>query len=100
MSKTFANRAEYNMNFEVGSSHWFNTLVSGIMNMGLYLANNDHPKPYIVAQYGDKIQKSAMDLLEWREQVDVPNRYADSLISQLENQLANIKEYKKSISID
>lgn len=99
-TQTFTNRAEYNMNFEIGSSHWFNTLVGSIRNMGLYLANNENAKRHLIEEYGDKIEKAAMDLLEWREQVEVPGRYADALIEQLEGQLADIKEFKKSITIN
>src|ERR1700748_3317887 len=99
MENTHINRAKYSNYESIGSVHWFNTLLSQVSRMGEYLAKNETPKKHLIQEYGDKIHNIALDLIEWREQIEVPERHLSSIILKIEEHAVLLKAYKECISI-
>lgn len=59
------NLAKYNSPENIGTTHWFRTLVSNVKHMGEFIYKNpNHPNS---KYYGENIKNIMSDLIEWQE---------------------------------
>ncbi len=65
----FQNLANYNMNFEIGSSHWFRTLMSQVMRIGTFMFQNSNPvlTKELQKEYGEILYNIAKDMMAWQQ---------------------------------
>jgi hypothetical protein len=64
------NLANYNDLDNIGSVHWFRTLVSQAKHIGEFINNQASPKfmyEELIVGYGKKIENIMSDLIEWQE---------------------------------
>lgn len=70
MSTTPPDKYDFNTNSEIGSIHWFNTLMSNISRMGQYIGQeSDNP---LFSQYGDRIKEISNHLMDQYEKLKNP----------------------------
>ena len=86
--KPYLNKAGYKENFEIGSSHWFNTLNGQLARIASYILNTENPKMYLIEEYAKIIQNISFDFAVWRENIDVPIRHVGSVIKELESHVS------------
>jgi hypothetical protein len=55
-------------NSKIGSTHWFNTIISEHLRIGEYM--NDHPlitESYLIEGWGKRLYDSSKELLNWAQ---------------------------------
>lgn len=83
-------------NSEIGSRHWYNTLLGSIQRIGEYIA--EHANQPLIREYGNTLKTGADHLYENYNQITDPGKGAveKSMLEMLE--LAVVVEAKKAIS--
>lgn len=66
-NEDFKNHSEYKMNDKIGSTHWFNTLMSHVLGIGQYLRSNADVNTDLSQAWGEKLYNIAKDMIEWRK---------------------------------
>ena len=64
------NLANYNSPENIGSTHWFRTLVSNAKHMGEFMKSNYlgvQNNSELIKLYGEQIVNIMSDLIEWQE---------------------------------
>ena len=76
---------------EIGSSHWFNTLVGNAANIGQYLHihGSSGISETTLVQWGTELWERSKELMEWYEKCGTPDK--QRLIGQLEEALKALK---------
>lgn len=72
VTENFTNRMKYSQwdsckkeEMKIGCSHWFNTLIAGIMRIGEYMILHPDEKLNAQKEWGETIQNTAKDMMEW-----------------------------------
>ena len=83
-------------NSEIGSRHWYNTLLGNISRIGEYLADN--APDTITSQYGGEIKQVANELYENYQSITEPGKgkVESAMVEMLE--MAVVVEAKKAIA--
>ncbi len=54
-------------NSRIGSTHWFNTIVSEHSRIGEFMSNNETTDPNLIQSWGKRLYDSSKELLKWAE---------------------------------
>lgn len=76
---------------EIGSAHWFNTLVGNTLHIGEYLHKygSSGITEDILSKWGDELYERSKELLLWYEKCGTPDK--QRLTQQLEEALKVLK---------
>lgn len=77
-----SNLANYSMDFEIGSTHWFNTLMSTVARIGEFMAKRPDMPIDLTLAYGDNLYAIAKDMIEWRAAASLPTNSMPSIIEK------------------
>jgi hypothetical protein len=61
------NLSNYNSVVDIGTTHWFRTLVGQANKIGEFIKLNPNHKAINYGNYGELLQNIMKDLLEWQE---------------------------------
>jgi hypothetical protein len=54
-------------NSKIGSTHWFNTIISEHSRIGEFMANNETNDPFYIQSWGKRLYDSSKELLNWAQ---------------------------------
>jgi hypothetical protein len=94
------NLSGYSMDDKIGSHHWFNTLMAGILHIGEYMKLHDTIDSELQKDWGNKLYNTAKDMIEWfKEYASIVNERKDKRYDQLE-QNSKILEYSYNACLE
>lgn len=83
-------------NSEIGSVHWFNTLINEIGRIGMALTTIKEAVPeeeiYILRQWGETIRANVPEIRQWYNDTGLPDK--ELMIHALETTLNKLKNEK------
>lgn len=83
------NFAKYSMNDLIGSYHWFNTLMSQVARIGLYMERHDKVDVKLLEDWGHQLNNIAKDMVSWFQSRQQP---APSGLRLTETQIRELAE--------
>lgn len=84
-------------NSEIGTAHWFNTLIGNSMNVGqyLHLHGSTGISEETLAEWGMGLWERSKELMQWYEKTGLADR--NRLILQLEEAIKVLKEEENNL---
>jgi hypothetical protein len=89
---------------DIGSGHWFNTLMASIKHTGEYLMDNKPPNDDILKVWGKLVYERSNELLNWFESNDIGKHGAawkeaqlSSIIAGKDAEIERLKEFLSAI---
>jgi transcriptional regulator with XRE-family HTH domain len=77
------NLSGYSMDDKIGSHHWFNTLMAGILHIGEYMKLHDTIDSELQKDWGNKLNNTAKDMIEWfKEYASIVNKKDNVVVNE------------------